>query len=494
MLRAVATVVLVLSGVPAATPAQAAPATSDQVYTALGVNTVPADYVVLVDVSGSMRGPRYAQLKRGLSEFLTALAPDDQVTVVPFAEKPRPARTQAAGRTAARLTSRLPPEADGGSTDIGAALEKSLDVLSRPKAPAVASVVLLTDGRHEPPAGSPYPFTGGYQWTALAKRARALKKTSLGAFAVPLSANTGAPLLGKVFPGARTLRPTGLDGLTTALDQPKQAARAAKARTLLAGETLKGITVTWPEGTVGRGSSTLPVRLTSELTRVPLTIDGLAVATGNPGARASVPGTPIELPPGGSVTVPVTVEWPAGPRRVAPFATVRETAPLTLTGRIGSPWHDVITGELGLEFAPVLKAAGRDVELSAQRGSAVQWGLGLVALAALVAVAWWARGRRLRPELFGTLSVRNGDKPERTLALSGRQLRLTAGAAGVPGAGTVSATRGSLGSAPVELRITYSPDGSEARRESRHCTPDVTVNIGGVRFTWRAAARPSNLR
>src|SRR5689334_8279383 len=90
------------------TPAGPAPAGPDQVYAALGVNTRPADYVVMIDVSGSMDGARYTQVKRSLGEFLTALAPDDQVTLVPFAEKPRSARTQPAGRAAAQLIGQLP--------------------------------------------------------------------------------------------------------------------------------------------------------------------------------------------------------------------------------------------------------------------------------------------------------------------------------------------------------------------------------------------------
>jgi hypothetical protein len=485
-LRAAVTAALVATVVAAGGPVQAAPATPDQIYAALGVNSVPADYVVMVDVSGSMRGDRYARVRRSLGEFLTALAPDDQVTLVPFAEKPRSWKTQAAGRAAADLVRQLPAEADGGSTDIGAALEKSVDVLSRPGAPAVASVVLLTDGQHEPPAGSPYPYTSGYQWNALAKRARGLRKTSLGAFAVPLSASTGAPLLAKIFPGARTLQSAGIDRLTAALDQPKQAARAAKARALLAGDVTKGITVSWPAGPVGNGPNTIAVRLTSGLAHVPLTVDGLTAESGNPDVRVSVPAGPVELPPGGSVTVPVTLDWSAGPRRFAPLSPVHGTAPLTLTGEIRSPWTPVITGELRMTFAPALSPAGHDVELSAQRGSLVRWVVCLVLLLALLALAGWGRGRRLRPGLSGTLVVRNGAKPERVLRLSGRQVPLTAGAAGVSGAGSVSAARQSVGASAVELRITYSPDGTESHRESRDCGPGATVTIGGVRFTWQA--------
>ncbi|MBU2668241.1 VWA domain-containing protein [Actinoplanes bogorensis] len=466
-----------------AAPVRAAPADADAVYGALRVNSVPADYVVMVDVSGSMNGPRYAQVRRSLSAFLAALAPDDQVTLVPFAEKPRSARTSAAGRSATQLMRQLPTVADGQSTDIGAALEKSVDVLSRSGAPAVATVVLLTDGEHRPPGASPYPFTTGYQWNVLAQRARKLRKASLQAFAVPLSADTGAPLLAKVFPGARTLRITGIDRLTAALDQPKREARAAKARGLLAEDARRGLTVQWPAGPIGHGHTSFPVRLVSANRYVPLTVERLAVTSGHAGVRVSVPDTAITVPAGGSVTVPIEVGWDAGPLHFAPLATVRDTAALSLSGQVGSPWTPVIAGELGLPFAPGLSPAGHDAELSAQRGSVVRWVVGLALLIALVLIARWGRRQRLRPALSGRLVVRAGER-ERVLTLSGRGVTLTAGTAGVPGAGTVVAVRSSLGSS-VDLRITYSPDGSEGRRESHDCGPGDTVEIGGVRFTWR---------
>src|SRR3954468_24554563 len=92
---AAAAMMIVASG---ALPVAAAPAGLNDVYAALGVDNVPGDYVVLVDVSGSIDGRRYAGLKRSLTAFLAALAPDDQVTLVPFADEAR-ARTQPAGRS-----------------------------------------------------------------------------------------------------------------------------------------------------------------------------------------------------------------------------------------------------------------------------------------------------------------------------------------------------------------------------------------------------------
>ena len=78
---------------------------------------------------------------------------------------------------------------------------------------------------------------------------------------------------------------------------------------------------------------------------VPLVLEGLAVA----GAEVA-PG-PVELPPGRTVTVPVTVDWDPGPRALAPVRTVTEQRDLQLTGRVGSPWSTVLSEDLGLALA-----------------------------------------------------------------------------------------------------------------------------------------------
>lgn len=474
-------------------PVEATPTTPADVYATLGVDRVPGDYVVMVDVSGSIDGARYAQLKRSLTAFLAALAPDDQVTLVPFADTAR-AKTQAAGRAPGRLLATLPAAATGKHTDIGAAIEKSIDVLRRPGAPALATVVLLTDGAHDPPAGSPYPFTQGYQWDQLAKSARTLPQKSVVAYAIPLAGTTGAPLLKKVFPTARVLEPASIDRLTAALEQPKIAARAAKARSILIGDATQGVRVSWPARTIGAGHTDLAVTLTSTMAHVPLTLDRLVVSTDNPDVTVRAPSTPVTLPPAATVTVPVTVDWHAGPRQVAPLSTVRGNAGLTLTADIGSPWSDVITSDLRIPFQPALTGATSAQSLSAQRGSIGYWIAGAVMLLLLVALWWRWRARRLSPDVFGTLVVRTASGNERRIPLAGRKTRLTAGTSGLTGVGEVTATRATVGAARTDLMIGYSPDGSVAGRVVVTCEPGTTVEAGGVTFTWDDGASPARGR
>ncbi|MFG1917482.1 VWA domain-containing protein [Micromonospora sp. NPDC048898] len=472
-------------------PAAGAPASSDEVYAALGVDQVAADYVVLVDVSRSMRdGGRYEQVRRALRSFLAALAPDDRVALVTFADSARVVHDGPAGRAPDQLVAKLPRSADGRHTDIGAAVETSLRLLTRGDAPPIATVVLLTDGRHDPPVGSAYPFEQGYAWNELTRAGRSLTKTSLTAYAVPLTGSTGAPLLARVYPGTRLLAPTAIDRLGDQLEQPKASARAAKARSVLGDDASRGVQVVWPAGAgrLGAGRTRLEVRLRSTSTRVPLVVDHLVVRSDRPDVRLSVPDGPVELPAGGTAVVPVDVEWDAGPRRVAPLARVTADAALTLDGEVDSPWAEVLTDELGVDFAPRLDGGPTRGTLSAQRGSIGWWALGAVLLAALAVAGWWGRGRRRQPALAGTLRLRDASGAERDLVLSGRRTAITADSTGLPGYGEVTARRSSVGASEVRLVIGYSRDGSAAAREVGTCGPDETVELGGVGFTWRSTA------
>ncbi|MGC5052861.1 vWA domain-containing protein [Micromonospora sp. DT48] len=492
--RTVAAVAAALTAVVAAClpglPAAGASADRDEVYAALGVNQVAADYVVLVDVSGSMRnGGRYEQVKRGLRTFLAALAPDDRVALVTFADSTRVVHDGPAGRAPDQLVAKLPRTATGRYTDIGAAIETSLRLLRADRAAPIATVLLLTDGRHDPPAGSAYPFEQGYSWNQLVRTARSLRKTSLNAYAVPLSGSTGAPLLARVYPDARVLKRTSIDRLGSQLEQPKSAARAAKARGLLGDDVSRGVRVSWPAefGGIGAGRSQVEVRLTSTTTTIPLVVDRLVVRSDRPQVRTSVPSGAVELPAGGTVTVPITVEWDAGPRRTAPLARVTEDVTFTLEGEVGSPWAGVLTGELGLDFVPRLEDASTPGTLSAQRGSIGWWLLGAALVAALVAAGWWARKRRLYPPPTGTVRLCDAGGDEHDLVLTGRRTAITADSTGLPGYGEVTARRASLRASEVRLVIGYSRDGTVAAREVGECELGKSVELGGVTFTWRTA-------
>ncbi|HWS33475.1 MAG TPA: vWA domain-containing protein [Actinoplanes sp.] len=353
-------------------PARAAAPALGEIYTALGVDTVPADHVVLVDVSGSLGATRYAALRKSLTGFFGSLAAEDFVTLIPYGGTAT-AVTRQVGHIPGQLAAGLPGTADGTYADIGAALEKAIAVLDRPGAPPLATVLLVTGGRHRPGPGSAYPAVPGPRWTVLTERAARLDKTFLQAYAVPLSAQPGAGVLRRVFPQAQVLAPVAADRLAGQLAGPREATRIAKARSLLAEEVTLPVTVSWPLTAGGAGRTGASVRVESRMPHVPLVLENLVVSSDNPDVSVTVPAEPVVLPPGREITVPLTVDWNAGPVSVAPLRTVEDRAALRLTATVSSPWTPVLTGDLGLTPRFTLAGTAGERELSAQRGSLWRW-------------------------------------------------------------------------------------------------------------------------
>ncbi|MFD0516777.1 vWA domain-containing protein [Paractinoplanes durhamensis] len=291
------------------------------------VDRSTADVVVLIDVSASMNAVRYDRVKQSLTDFFARMAPVDQVTLIPFADSPAPF-TQRVGKSPGKLVDALPERPAGGRADLGAALDSAITTLERPKAPGLATVVLLS--------GS--PNSGAGNWAGLRERTRKLRQ-HVDAYAIPLAGVTGAPMLTKVWPKATVMSPTSVYGLTAALAQPREVARATKARNLLSWDLGKPIRVNWPlTGGISHGTSVTRVEVKSTLKYVPLTLERLAISGDNPAVTLSVPAGPITLAPGETVIVPVTAQWDAGPRRRRPLWTVSGKDSLELSGQVSSPW------------------------------------------------------------------------------------------------------------------------------------------------------------
>src|SRR5262249_26890807 len=247
------------------------------------------------------------------------VAPDDQVELGVFADTTTIVHQGPAGRSPDALLAKLPATADRNYTDIGTAIETTVHLLQRKDAPSIATVMLLTDGQHEPPPGSAYPYTQGYAWNQLTQQAGKLGKTSLQAYGVPLAGTTGADLLGKVFPGASVLDTTAIDQLSSRLEVPKAAARAAKARAVLADDPTRGVRVGWPGSVrdVGAGQTELTLTLTATTAHIPLTVQGITATADDRALRVTVRDPQVELAPGRSGRVRLRLDWRAGPRRPA---------------------------------------------------------------------------------------------------------------------------------------------------------------------------------
>ena len=108
----------------------------------------PVNLVLLVDVSGSMRGPDRLDLaKRAFSRFLNRLAPDDRVAIAAFAGSARKVLEPTRAERAERIRDALDSLEAGGGTAGRDGLEIAYEMAERHREDgAVSRVILISDG------------------------------------------------------------------------------------------------------------------------------------------------------------------------------------------------------------------------------------------------------------------------------------------------------------------------------------------------------------
>ncbi len=488
-------------------PAEAAkvkPETAEEVYEELGVDKEPADYVVLLDVSGSMSDAKlchcYDQVSKALLNFFGALDANDRVLMIPFADSaPYPASvsphwvTPAAGL--GPLLDEIPPKANGTHTDIGLALLAAVTALESRDTSSIATVVMLTDGSHQPLLSSPYRLIGTPNWKDLANRAAALNKISLNAFAIPLNGADGVSLMATVFPQAEVLNinanSTDVSELTDRLQKPKAQTRQAKARALVRDDLNKGLEITWPALDVGSRTSTITLQIRSTTARVPLVLEGLTAKSSNPEVSVEVPDT-VTIPPGGTVSVKANVVWDAGGPSWLFSDTKTAKTDLTLSGTVTSPWEDVLTKDLGLTFAPKVNGLTQQVTLTAQLGQPFLWYLGLAVFAVLaVAFAVW-RYLRTHARMRGTVRITHMATEVAVLPLRRRRIKIPRSSA-LKGSGTIEGrwAKAGNGRRKLVLEIAYRPDGRQGAARKIRVQDGESVLVYGLRFSWEIVDIPT---
>lgn len=479
-------------------PVRADDATAAQVYEKLGVGDVASDHIVLVDTSLSMSGPRYDDVRAGLGRYFAALAPQDVVTVIPFdtAAVPNPVSTPV-GRSPDALLQRLPPAPTGLDTDIGRGIEAALGVLGRPGAPPIATVVLLTDGVHDPAAGSPYPFTEGKGWKSLAERAAGLTKESVTAFAVPLGGEAGgATLLKQVFPAADVLPVGAIGALTDRLDRPRAASQAAKAKQIIAADLTRGVEVRWPADRLAglrAGDNRMTVTLRATTEHIPLRVTGMALGTDDPTvtARLATPG--VSLEPGASAPVEMVVTWSPGTGSWRPSDRRRTAPTITLNGVVDTPWARVLANDIKVSYQPRIGPPSERGRGSTQLGHPDRWVIGTTVVLAAVVVTVILLRRRSRPAVSGLVTAVQAGRVLGTMTLDGRRSQRFGDGLGVSGTGIVSGRRqrGPDGKPLTRLLVEYSPDGAANRARSDACPLGGSVYLNSVRFYWTDGTPPA---
>lgn len=471
-------------------------ATREEVFAALGVDDVAADYVVIVDTSASMlTDDRYAEVGFALREFYAALAPGDIVTLIPFQGTAEPMPALPAGRNPDELVAQLPPDADGANTDIGRALAAALDVLERPGGPTVATVVLLTDGEHIPEPGSEFPFEEGFSWTELAARAEAVARTkeSLAAFGIPLADATGVGLMRTVFAGAEVLEIDSVGELTQRLDGPKQRSRDAKARSLLASDVEGGVEVVWPTvAAPPNGSASFVLGLRSGTSHVPMQVSEMAITSTNPAfsIELNVDGA-VSLPAGGQVDLPVKIHWSSGPPSWWPRAEVRADSTLALSATIESEWSQVL-GQLGISFQPQLLGDSDDVAVRGNSGRPVLWLSALIAVTAVTAAICIFLYIQRNPALTGWLAAYQRGEDKGSIKLTGRRVRLPGSRLRVEGDGHVRGrmVKANDGSRQLAVSVTFRRKGNPTKQTRLVADDGRVMVIGGVSFLWSRSGVP----
>ena len=474
-------------------PAAAEPAvTRDQVFAALGVDRVPADYVVLVDTSGSMaENDRYGDVRSVLTPFLRGLSASDRIAVYTFDNRPALRYQGDAARPAAVVAALPDGPTPGGRTDIGAAIDAGLGVLERDGAAGVATIVMITDGKHEPPPGSGYATLGSGAWKELRDRAGALTGT-VNAYALPIGARDGAELLGQVVQGTTILDARLVRDLGGYLDRAKQQTRLSKARTALGTDPGRGVTVRWDDVPSGVdltvGTRTVRATLTSATARLPLTVTGLAARTsyGEITARPAV--TEVKLPPGGSATIDVELAWNPSADLLPIGRTREEAVDLTLTGTVASPWAAPLRQSIDLA-TPALPDTAARTTATARTG----WPWVLPALVAGFALAllilWLTIYRRRNPYMPGAVSVRTPDSGAELARFPLQRRRpVELRSSAMPGSGLIRGHRRAADRGAVE--VTYSPDGSERRRTRTVLRPREPLMVGGLTFLHQPDENP----
>ena len=161
-----------------------------------------ADIVILVDASLSMRRS-FPTVRQAAASFGASLTNKEYLHLRAFAGVPTAPLEGVGNQVGDEVVSYLPKDVLAGGTDLGLALEKGLDFLERPGASRIQAVFLLTDGRHEPPRGSPYSrdFDRDPNWQKLQNRAQALcRQRTMLVYGFGLNQQTDINLLLHVFP------------------------------------------------------------------------------------------------------------------------------------------------------------------------------------------------------------------------------------------------------------------------------------------------------
>ncbi len=361
-------------------PSQAAAST---VMQALGVSNVPAEIVILVDISLSMApgyNDLYPTVRQKVLAYMGVLAqqdPQDLVAVILFGKRSDNQVTDP-GPPSRHIW--LPEAPYSDETDFGWAFQQAVQMFKgAPPDIKAGGVLLLSDGELSVPAADDPAYGSGFSapgWPELRAQVQNLPMTITG-YDVPLTSNTAFTgnqhqALEQVFPSVQSL-PYGTTDLSRALNLATQGILDEEVSRAAAPDIGPGVRIAWsgPRVAGGKpldlrtGQAEVTVTATATTRRIPVYLSSLSVvSTGLPVTmRGTLPGGRM-LAPGHSATWHVRLTWhpkASGQTMMGSPSTVHGR--LRLDATVSSPFTPTLRSTFG---DTVFSIGGAQSSISAQ--------------------------------------------------------------------------------------------------------------------------------
>ncbi len=459
--------------------AQAAPAVGvDEVVGALGLASEPADYVLLVDTSGSMNTDgRYVKVRSQLRTLLGGLDSDDRVSLLTFDSTVVKRYRGELGTNPEKVLSHLPATASGDHTDIGAAIDEGLVQLESADTHRLAALILITDGVVDTLPTSRYAKADSPSWKKLKTRAGALESNhELAAYAVSLIRTTDAGLLKKAVPQAREVSADEVGSRFAQVAGDLVRLQAAKA---LKDELATPITVALTGdlgGSLANGT-TVPVQLdiTSPYPHIPVVLSQLVLQPTD-GLQLTVTGLPekISLEPGATATATA---------QVVVTGSAGSNSAVSLSAKVSSPWSKVLQHDLGLTFAPAIEGTATVPSAPIKIPPTLLPIAGAVAglLAAALLVLLVVR-MATTPPMDGVLTFSRAGRDVAEIVLRGRRAKLTVPAGAPELVGLVGSASGARRGVRLDARF-------GAARTRGLVSDAESVELGDLTVTYISGRR-----
>ncbi|CCM65487.1 exported hypothetical protein [Candidatus Microthrix parvicella RN1] len=455
---ALGAVLLITTSCAAAPPAQirggarlellgeAIPSSIDELFTLFGVDKVSADFVVVVDTSGSMsQGPTppYPAVLKAFLSLVESIPDGDNLSVLTFDGSPNLSfQGKISDKSRNKAKDALPATATGEGTDIGSALDATLRRLERADSADVQTVIFLTDGQHVPAPGSAFPTTSGPEWDQLRVRADQARRghdTQVLGIGLGEQGAGGIELLRQVFgnPEINSLPP---DQLADFFRESVRRSQLARLATLVDKELANPVTVESKGSMPLEPTMDVDVVVHSNLKKLPvdLSVSGVTAtnADGDQIDAELIGAKKSQIGPGGSETVNVRIEPPVkNPGFKVPPVTEQAKFTIQLNATYQVLPKDLLARVSGTATSGEVQGQ-HSVDAIRTYGRSVREILTLLAmvLLTLLVLAWLYRRFLQLPKLVGVFVVDSAAAPEKSvIQLKGKHHRITA--KDVPGAG-----------------------------------------------------------